>query len=120
MRSGSPSPRARVIRYVAYIDSATAHLKMVYYVVTYPAMRKGRPISQLEPHAIVFEDWQTVDGLRVPKTAPFYKWTGSGVEGEALGRLEFSNVHFLTKPPDAAKFQKPPDAVVTPMEQGGG
>ena len=63
--------------YVAYIDRATAHLKMVYYVVTYPAMRKGRPVSQLEPHAIVFEDWQTVDGLLVPKTAPFYKWTGS-------------------------------------------
>ena len=101
--------------YVAYIDRATAHLKMVYYVVTYPAMRKGRPVSQLEPHAIVFEDWQTVDGLLVPKTAPFYKWTGSEIEGEPLGRLEFSNVHFLTQPPDPAKFRKPANAVIAPM-----
>ncbi len=100
--------------YVAYIDPATAHLKMVYYVVTYPAMRKGRPISQLFPHAIVFAR-KTVDGLLVPKSAPFYKWTGSDIEGEALGRLEFSNVHFLTEPPNPAKFQKPTDAVVAPM-----
>ena len=29
--------------YVAYIDPATAQLKLVYYIVTYPAMRKDRP-----------------------------------------------------------------------------
>jgi len=101
--------------YVAYIDPATAHLKMVYYVVTYPAMRKGRLVSELEPHAIVFEDWQEVDGLLVPKTAPFYKWNGHEIEGEALGRLEFSDVHFLAQPPDPAKFRKPADAVVAPL-----
>ena len=101
--------------YVAYIDPVTAHLKLVYYVVTYPAMRKDRPVSQLEPHAIVFEDWQTADGLLVPKTAPFYKWTGSDIEGEPLGSLEFSNVHFSTQPPDPSKFQKPADAVVAPL-----
>jgi Family of unknown function (DUF6503) len=104
--------------YVAYIDPATAHLKMVYYVVTYPAMRKGRPVSQLEPHAIVFEDWQTADGLLVPKNAPFFKWTGRDIEGEALGRLEFSNVHFLTQPPDPGKFRKPADAIIAPITGG--
>jgi Family of unknown function (DUF6503) len=101
--------------YVAYIDPATAHLKLVYYVVTYPAMRKDRPVSQLEPHAIVFEDWQKADGLLVPKTAPFYKWTGSDIEGEPLGRLEFSNVHFSPQPPDPSKFKKPADAVIAPL-----
>ena len=101
--------------YVAYIDPATVHLKLVYYVVTYPAMRKDRPVSQLEPHAIVFEDWQMVDGLLVPKVAPFYKWTGSDIEGEPLGRLEFSNVHFSAQPPDPSKFDKPADAVVAPL-----
>ena len=101
--------------YVAYTDPATARLKLVYYVVTYPSMRKDRPVSELEPHAIVFEKWQTADGLLVPKVAPFYKWTGSGIEGEPLGQFEFSNVHFLTAPPDPAKFQKPPGAVVAPL-----
>ena len=101
--------------YVAYIDPVTAHLKLVYYVVTYPAMRKDRPVSQLEPHAIVFEDWQKADGLLVPKTAPFYKWTGSDIEGEPLGRLEFSNVHFSAQPPDPSRFKKPSDAVIAPL-----
>jgi hypothetical protein len=104
--------------YVAYIDPASAQLNLVYYVVTYPAMRKGRAVADLQPHAIVFEEWQTVDGLLVPKIAPFYKWNGSDVEGEALGRLEFSNVHFMEQAPDPAKFEKPPGAVVAPMKLG--
>ncbi len=101
--------------YIAYIDPANAHLKLVSYVVTYPALRKGRPISQLEPHAIVFEEWQNADGLLVPKLAPFYKWTGNDIEGEPLGRLEYSNVHFTVQPPDESKFKKPADAVVAPL-----
>ncbi len=101
--------------YVAYLDPKTSQLKLAYYVVTFPTMRKGRPVDELEPHAIVFEEWQTVDGLLVPKVAPFYKWTGSDIEGAALGTLEFSNVHFLKQPPDAAKFKKPADAVIAPL-----
>jgi uncharacterized protein DUF6503 len=101
--------------YVAYIDPATAHLKMVYYVVTYPALRKGRPLAQLEPHAIVFDEWQTVNGLLVPKSAPFYHWTGSEIEGKPLGTLRFSAVHFLKEAPAASKFEKPADAVVAPL-----
>jgi len=101
--------------YVAYIDPATAHLKMVYYVVTYPALRKGRPLAELEPHAIVFDEWQTVDGLLVPKSAPFYHWTGSEIEGKPLGTLLFRAVHFLEEAPAASKFEKPADAVVAPL-----
>ncbi|MGI8891695.1 MAG: DUF6503 family protein [Chthoniobacterales bacterium] len=101
--------------YVVYLDPSSAQLKMVYYVVTYPAMRKGRAVSALEPHAIVFKDWQKVEGLLVPKDAPFYKWTGDGIEGEPLGHLDFSNVHFLKKSPAPEQFQKPADAVVAPL-----
>ncbi|MEO8440332.1 MAG: DUF6503 family protein [Spartobacteria bacterium] len=101
--------------YVAYLDPGSAQLKMVYYVVTYPAMRKGQPVSELEPHAIVFEKWQTVDGVVVPQSAPFYKWNGTSTEGEPLGRLEFSNVRFTKEPPDPAKFKKPSDAVAAPL-----
>jgi hypothetical protein len=101
--------------YVAYIDPANSHLKMVYYIVTYPALRKGRRVSDLVPHAIVFQEWQKVEGLLVPKSAPFFKWNGHDIEGEPLGRLEFSNVHFLKNEPDASKFAMPAGAVVAPM-----
>ncbi len=101
--------------YVAYLDPATARLKLAYYVVTYPSMRKDRPVAELEPHATVFEEWQTADGLLVPKNAPFYKWNGQHIEGEPLGRLEFSKVHFTEQPPNESKFKKPADAVVAPL-----
>lgn len=87
------------------------------YVVTYPMMRKGKPIEELEQHAIVFRDWQEVDGLKVPKTAPFFIWKNENIEGEALATLEFSEVHFSETTPDESKFTKPEGAVIAPMEK---
>ncbi len=101
--------------YVAYLDPASEQLKLAIYVVTYPKMRGDKTIDQLERHAIVFDEWQTVAGLLVPKKAQFYKWTGTDLEGDVLGALDYSNVHFLKDAPDAAKFAKPADAVVAPM-----
>ncbi len=102
--------------YLAYIDPATSQLKLSSYIVTYPSMRKDRPISELEPHAIIFEEWQTVDGLRVPKVAQFYKWNGHDIEGDPLGRLEYTDVHFRKEAPDETKFRKPADAVAAPIK----
>lgn len=102
--------------YVAYVDQARGQLKLAAYIVTYPSLRKGKPIDQREQHAIVFQEWQEADGLRVPKVAPFYLWKGENIEGEPLGTLEFSNVRFSEKGPDGTKFTKPADAVVAPME----
>ncbi|MBA3651142.1 MAG: hypothetical protein H0W66_06620 [Chthoniobacterales bacterium] len=102
--------------YVAYVDRLSGQLKLVSYVVTYPMMRKGKPIEELEQHAIVFQDWQEADGLKVPKSAPFYVWKNENIEGDAIATLEFSNVHFSEKAPDASKFAMPEDAVIAPME----
>ncbi|MDQ3198257.1 MAG: hypothetical protein M3Q46_03550 [Verrucomicrobiota bacterium] len=44
--------------YVVYLDPKTKQLKLVNYLVTFAALRKGRPLDQLEPHALVFEEWQ--------------------------------------------------------------
>lgn len=101
--------------YIAYLDPESKQLKLAIYIVTYPTMRQGKPVAQLEPHVIVFDEWQTVDGLLVPKKAQFYKWTGSDLDGSVLGALEYSNVHFLKTAPDPAQFKKPADAVVAPM-----
>lgn len=78
-------------------------------------MRRGKPLDQLERHAIVFDEWQSVSGLLVPKKAQFYKWTGSDLEGGVLGALEYGNVHFLKDAPDPSKFKKAADAVLAPM-----
>jgi hypothetical protein len=102
--------------YVAYVDPGSDQLKLVSYVVTYPPMRKGKPIEELEQHAIVFQEWQEASGLKVPKTAPFYAWKNENIEGEPLATLEFSNVHFRERAPDRSKFARPDGAVVAPME----
>lgn len=100
--------------YIAYVDPASGKLKLSVYVVTYSSIRKDKPVDQLEPHAIVFDEWQEIDGLKVPKTARYYAWKNDTIEGDALGEMEFSKVHFAIEMPEASKFAKPGDAVVAP------
>ncbi|MBA2430541.1 MAG: hypothetical protein H0V56_00320 [Chthoniobacterales bacterium] len=101
--------------YTAYLDPKSGQMKLVSYVVTYAALRKDKPMDQLEPHALVFEEWQDANGLRVPKRGKFYNWKNESIEGEPLGVMEFSNVNFSEKAPEAAKFAKPADAVIAPL-----
>lgn len=102
--------------YVAYVEAATGRLKLVEYVVTFPSIRKGKPLEQLEAHAILFDEWQQADGLLVPKAARFYSWKNGNIEGEPLGKLSFSTIHFTAQPPDDSKFTKLADAVVAPLQ----
>lgn len=101
--------------YTAYLDPKSGQMKLVSYVVTYAALRKSKPMDQLEPHALVFEEWQDASGLRVPKRGTFYHWKNENIESEPLGVMEFANVNFSEQAPDAAKFAKPADAVVAPL-----
>ncbi len=100
--------------YIAYVDPASGQLKLAVYVVTYSSIRKDKPVDQLKPHAIVFHEWQDVDGLKMPKSAKYYDWKNDTIEGEALGEMVFSNVKFAIAEPDESKFAKPADAVVAP------
>ena len=101
--------------YIAYLEPASGQMKLVIYVVTYAPLRKDKPMDQLEPHALVFEEWQEAGGLRMPKRGTFYNWVNDNIEGESLGVMEFSNVRFGEKTPEPAKFAKPADAVVAPL-----
>lgn len=102
-------------RYVAYVDPGSGRLKLVQYVVTFPSIRKGKPLDQLKQNAILFEEWQDADGLLVPKTASFYKWKDENLESEPLGKLSFSAVRFSPQTPDQARFKKSVDAVDVPL-----
>ena len=102
--------------YIAYVDPKSSRLKLAVYVVTYPELRKGKAMDELEQHAIVFEEWQEANGLTVPKSAAYFDWKNETIEGEALGRLRFDNVQFSAAAPDASKFAKPADAVIAPLK----
>jgi hypothetical protein len=102
--------------YVAYVEPDSGKLRLVEYVVTFPSLRKNKPLEELEPHAILFEEWQQADGLLVPKAASFYNWKNGNIEGEPLGKLTFLAVQFSADTPDDAKFAKPPGAAVAPLQ----
>ena len=93
--------------YVAYIDPASGKLKLASYVVTLcraPKRETGR--GESEPHAIVFDEWQEVDGLAVPKVAQYYVWKDENIVGEPLGKMSFLNVHFSQQPPGRSAVRK--------------
>ncbi len=98
--------------YVAYIEPDSRRLKLVYYIVTYASLQKDRPLSELEEHALIFDEWQPVDELLVPKTATIYDWKDGAAHGDPLGTLEFSNVDLAAERPDASVFEKPDGAVI--------
>ena len=102
--------------YIAYLEPHSQQLKVVNYVVTFPALRKGKPIEELELNAILFDEWQEVGKLRVPKRASFYDWKDGNIVGQPAAVMEFSNVRFFEKPPDPATFNKPADAISAPLK----
>lgn len=102
--------------YIAHLDKNSGQLKIVAYVVTYPALRKNKTIAELEMHALVFDEWQTANNLSVPKTAHFFVWKNDSIEGDPIGTMQFSGVHFSAEPARADHFKKPNGAVVAPLQ----
>ena len=102
--------------YIAYLERPNAQLKIVTYVITYPLFRRGRPIEELEQHAVVFDEWQTAFGLSVPKTARFFAWKNEQIDGEPVGIAVFSGVRFSSQEPERDRFKMPEGAVAAPLE----
>jgi len=98
--------------YVAYIDKDTNQLRILHYIVTYPPLTQGKSIEELERHAAVYEEWQEVNGLVVPKKISFYEWSDDKLGDETYGFIRFENVSFKKENPDPAIFQKPEGAEV--------
>ena len=92
--------------YILYRDPDNDRLAAMAYIVTY-----GKPVAQVreEPHAIVYEDFDTIDGVTVSTTWRFYHWSREkGPHGDPIGHVTLENVEFV-KPGDQA-FAKPEDA----------
>lgn len=102
--------------YLAHFDATTHQLHLAAYIVTYPELSGGKPAPEQEPHAILFEEWQEADGLRVPRRATLYNWKDDNLSGEPRGTLEFTNVKLSTAAPDPQKFARPEGAVEAPLK----
>ena len=92
--------------YHLYSDSETRRLRGMAYIVTY-----GKSVEQgeQEPHAIVYHDYETVDGVTLPMRWTFHHWSPEqGVHGEPIGEVTLENLRFTE--PAAEVFEKPEGA----------
>ncbi len=92
--------------YILYRDPKTGYLSAMAYIVTYGTTVEK---AEKEPHAIIYDDFMEVNGVTVPTTWMFYNWNETeGAHGEPIGKVELSNLRFVSPP--AAAFAKPADA----------
>lgn len=91
--------------YVLYRDPDSHALAAMAYVVTYFG---GDAAPAKEPHAVTYEKFETVEGVQVPTLWKFWNWSMEKGLAESLGKVEISEVEFVT--PDADAFTKPEGA----------
>jgi hypothetical protein len=100
--------------YILYVEPDTGRLKAMAYIVTYGKSKSDTP----EPHAILYDDFQTIEGVTVPLRWMFHNWSEEkGIHGEARGQATLSNVLFVQPAQDA--FSKPADAKEDPLPESG-
>lgn len=97
--------------YVAHFNPETHQLELLLYTVTYFSGEKHENYN-----ALVYDQWQTIDGLVVPQSMKGYKYE-SDTLGELRYAVEFTNVGFKAAQPDAAVFAMPQGAAIDPLKK---
>ncbi|MEM7230457.1 MAG: hypothetical protein AAF432_16785 [Planctomycetota bacterium] len=95
--------------YVLFIDQQTRRLKLIHFTVTYAAIRGDTPVNEVPRKALVFDNWQDVDGLLLPQKATFYGWADETLQGDGNSFTVTNAVGFETRP-NASIFDRPSDA----------
>lgn len=96
--------------YIAYQDPETKALLSMSYIVTYGGKKGG------DAHAIVYEDFKTVDGVVFATKWSFYKWSeATGIKGEPIGQGTLSDIKFVNLSGD--EFIRPENSVEDKLPQ---
>ena len=92
--------------YILYREPFTQHLVAMAYIITYG---KGTEEAEKEPHAITFEDYETIDGVTFSTRWQFWNWSPElGAHGEPIGHAQITDIQFVE--PAIQVFQKPTNA----------
>ncbi len=92
-------------QYILWLDQQTGQLELINYSVTY-----GRGASASEKYnAIVFNEWQEVNGLKVPKKFKGHVWEDNKL-GDVKYEFEFGNISFEKARPSVNTFDTPEGA----------
>lgn len=96
--------------YIAFSDTKTNLLSYVAYIVTFD---KSIEKAEEEPHAIVYKNYEVIDGVPISNRWEFYNWTEEkGLFGDAIGdatltNIQFSNIADFTVPSDSKTVEAP-------------
>ena len=94
----------------AYVDTDTDLLYLVTFSID--PHRMGVDASAMTgTFAMVFDEWQTVDGLTVPEKMSIHDWQ-NGAPGQSRGAFSVQNVEFDRAFADASAFVRPMGALV--------
>ena len=77
---------------VAYFDKELYILKLVHCIVTYPAFTGGKSPQELKRHAIVYDEWQEVNGLLVPQKVTSHGWEADKLVSGSQLSWSYENV----------------------------
>lgn len=98
--------------YMLYRDSESSMVSAMAYVVTFG--RDPKTVTEDNASAIVYTDFQEVEGVPIPMTWNFHKWSKErGPHGPAIGQVRISNFRFTQPAADA--FDIPADSTEVPI-----
>ena len=93
-------------QYKIFYNAETGQMEWLGYTVTF-----GKGEGSDDFHFIRYNNWQTVNGLVVPKSIDWYKYENN-VPTEKRNTVEFMDVAISETAPDAKLFVKPEGAKV--------
>lgn len=93
-------------QYKIFYDAETGQMEWLGYTVTF-----GKAETSPDFHFIRYNNWQTVNGLVVPKSVDWYNYKDN-LPTEKRNTVEFSDVVISENAPDNIMFSKPEDAKV--------
>jgi hypothetical protein len=93
-------------QYIIYYDAETAQMQWLAYTVTF-----GKEARSQDFHFIRYNNWQTVNGLLVPKSMDWYN-SENNLPTEKRNTVEFTDVVLSENAPDKGLFLRPETAKV--------
>lgn len=93
-------------QYIIYYDAETGQMEWLAYTVTF-----GKDGKSKEFKFIRYNNWQTVNGLRLPKSVDWYKYENNQPT-EKRNTVEFMDVIVSESAPDNSMFTLPEGAKV--------
>lgn len=93
-------------QYILYYDDTTGKMAWLAYTVTF-----GKDEKSTDFRYIRYDDWQTINGLILPKSISWYKYEDK-VPTEKRNTLVFEDIQLANEAPDQSLFAKPESAKV--------